>query len=86
MKQISTHLVAIQSVMWRLRPRMNDHPDILREIQDLAWEELHLRYQLRSHQIGLDVNEEAGNVHSDSYMLKFLLREQIPGDLAPSLE
>ena len=37
---------------------MNDHPDLLNEVKDLAWEELHLRYQLRSMQIGLDVNEQ----------------------------
>ena len=37
---------------------MNDHPDLLNEVKDLAWEELHLRYQLRSMQIELDVNEQ----------------------------
>ena len=57
-KQTGLQLVAIQTAMWRLRRTMNDHPDLLNEVKDLAWEELHLRYQLRSMQIGLDVNEQ----------------------------
>ena len=62
MKQVSTNLVALQSAMWRLRPTMNDHPDQLQEVRDLAWEELHLRLQLRSHQIAIEVNEQVKNI------------------------
>ena len=58
MKQIVTHLVAIQTAMWRMRPHMHTHPDQLQEVRDLAWEELHLRFQLRSVQLEIDIDEQ----------------------------
>ena len=58
MKQIVTHLVAIQTAMWRLQPHMYAHPDQVQEVRDLAWEELHLRFQLRSVQLEIDIDEQ----------------------------
>lgn len=58
MQQVSILLVTIQTAMWRLRVSMYNHPDALQEVRDLAWEDLHLRYQIRSLQISLDLNDE----------------------------
>ena len=58
MTQISRQLLTIQSAMWRLRAEMRIDQSSLQDMRELAWEELHLRYQLRSLQIRVEVNEE----------------------------
>ena len=49
--------MAVQTVMWRLRPRIVRYPEILLEVRDLGWTELRLREELRILQLQLDAGK-----------------------------
>ena len=57
-EQIATKLVAVQQVMWRLRPRIVRYPEVRVEVQELGKVELDLRCQLRAAQIGLQISQQ----------------------------
>ena len=57
-EQIATKLVAVQRVMWRLRPRIVRYPEVRVEVQELGKVELDLRCQLRTAQIGLQISQQ----------------------------
>ena len=50
--------MAVQKVMWRLRPRIVRYPEVLKEVRDLGWLELSLQRQLRTVQIHLQVGKQ----------------------------
>ena len=58
MKQIASQLVALQTAMWRLKAEMRVDEQAKQDMRDLAWEELHVRYQLRSLQIRIEISEK----------------------------
>ena len=58
MKQTASQLVALQTAMWRLKAEMRVDEQAKQDMRDLAWEELHVRYQLRSLQIRIEISEK----------------------------
>ena len=72
MKQTCTQLITLQSAMWRLKAEMLIDQNSLQDMRDLAWEELHLRHQLRSLQIQLEVNEEVDKINSYNNLHEFV--------------
>ena len=72
MKQICTQLITLLSAMWRLKAEMLIDQNSLQDMRDLAWEELHLRHQLRSLQIQLEVNEEVVKINSYNNLHEFV--------------
>ena len=58
MCQIAAQVITLQTAMWRLKAEMKVDEEAIRDMRNLAWEELHLRKQLRSLQIRIEVSEE----------------------------
>ena len=65
MRQKANQLITLQTAMWRLKAEMRIDQTALQDMKNLAWEELHVRLQLRSLQIEVEVDKE---VPIDSYI------------------
>ena len=58
MCQIAAQVITLQTAMWRLKAEMKVDEEAICDMRNLAWEELHLRKQLRSLQIRIEISEE----------------------------
>ena len=58
MRQKDNQLITLQTAMWRLKAEMRIDQTALQDMKNLAWEELHVRLQLRSLQIEVEVDKE----------------------------